>query len=137
MASDGSLITKKDFSSEIQTVIPQARQIASVESLESLEEAIQLLLTYEKKCRLANDFSSLKEVCLTIIQLCYEKGDWNRLNSALVVINKRRSQSKVAITAVVQEAYSYISKTPTLQIKIDLINSLISVCEGYSSSCIG
>ena len=72
-----------------------------------MEEAKNLLLVLEKKCRLANDFHTLKETCLHMVRLCREKNDWAKLNSTLMVINKRRAQSKLAIGGVVEEAMKY------------------------------
>lgn len=96
----------------------------------NLDTAINLLLGLEKKCRLHNDFTTLKEVCTHMIKLCREKNDWDKLNSTLSVINKRRAQSKVAITAIVAEAYTYIDSAPSKEIKVELIKTLKEICEG-------
>lgn len=90
-------IVKRDFSSELPALKAEAQTIAAERSL---EEAITLLLGFEKKCRLSNDMSSLKDVCLCIIQLCKEKEDWARLNSSLILISKRRAQNKYAVSAI-------------------------------------
>lgn len=88
------------------------------------------LLGLEKKCRTNNDFNCLKEVCLHMVRLCRERNDWDKLNSTLMVINKRRAQGKVAVTAVVEEALGYVDQTPTQSEKIALIKTLMDVCEG-------
>ena len=62
--------------------------------------------------------------------MCRDKGDWDRLNASLNIINKRRAQSKVAIAAIVEEAFSYIDVTPTLDIRIELIKTLKDICDG-------
>ena len=90
-------VVKKDFSSELPPLKAEAQTIATERSL---EEAITLLLNFEKKCRLNNDLSSLKDVCLFIVQLCKEKEDWVRLNSSLIMISKRRAQNKYAVSAI-------------------------------------
>lgn len=95
-------IVKKDFSSELPSLKAEAQVIAKERSL---EEAITLLLIFEKKCRLNNDLSSLKEVCLFIIQLCKDQNDWARLNSSLMVISKRRAQNKYAVSAIGDNKY--------------------------------
>lgn len=135
--------TKKDFSSEVQVlffpfflpkythgilqvIIPQSITLAE----SNLEEAVTLLLGLEKKCRLHNDFTNLKEVCLHMVRLCRTKSNWDKLNSTLAVISKRRSQSKVAISAVVEEAMSYMNDTPSEEVKIELIKTLKDICEG-------
>eukprot|EP01036_Dinobryon_divergens_P021634 gene21634-29700_t len=108
------LETKKDYTEELQAMIPESIAIANSVGL---DEAITALLGLERKCRTNNDFTSLKEVCLHMIRLCREKQDWAKLNSTLAVLNKRRSQSKVAITAIVHEALTYVDSTPSKEIK--------------------
>lgn len=119
--------TKKDYTDELQIIIPESSKIAETISL---EEAINVLLGLERKCRTNNDFSNLKEVCLHMVRLCKQKSDWAKLNSTLVVLNKRRAQSKMAITAIVMEALTYVDSTPSKEIKVDLIKTLMEICEG-------
>ena len=97
---------KKDFSDEFKTVVPESISLAQDKGM---EEAIQFLLQFEKKCRLAGDLTNLKEVCLHMVRLCREREDWARLNSVLSVISKRRTQHKVAIESVVKESYEYLN----------------------------
>jgi 26S proteasome regulatory subunit N5 len=110
-------------------------QLAIPESLVTansagLEEAISALLAVEKKCRVYNDVPNLKEICLHMVRLCREKQDWDRLNSTLTVLSKRRAQLKSAITAIVTEAMQYIDATPTEDVKVELIKTLKEICEG-------
>jgi 26S proteasome regulatory subunit N5 len=121
------LDAKKDFSAELQVLMPESVTMANEVGL---EEAISALLLLEKKCRLHNDFLNLKEVCLHMVRLCRGKNDWEKLNSTLAVIAKRRAQSKVAISAIVEEALTYLDTTPTLETKIDLIKTLKDICDG-------
>jgi 26S proteasome regulatory subunit N5 len=88
------------------------------------------MLNFEKKCRLNNDMPSLKEICLAIVRLCHSLGNYPKLNASLLVLNKRRSQSKNAITAIVQEAMTYLVTCPSIDIKMELIKTLITVCTG-------
>jgi len=105
---DGSLeVIKKDYSKEVKEAITESNAIVS--SGKSLEDAIQLLLSFEKQCRVSNDTISLSNICVHIIRLCYQSNDWPRLISSLVLLNKRRTQSKYAIIAFVTEALSYLS----------------------------
>ena len=101
-----------------------------VQQQRGIDEAILLLLGIEKKCRVNNDFSNLKEVCLQMVRLCRSIHDWAKLNSTLAVINKRRSQSKLAISAIVEESIKYIEETPSMEIKIGLIKTLMDICDG-------
>ena len=102
----------------------------SIADARGLDEAMLFLLSLEKKCRTNNDFNTLKEVCLHMIRLCRDRNDWEKLNSTLVVINKRRAQGKVAITAIVEEGMGYIEQTPSQTERISLIKTLMDVCEG-------
>jgi 26S proteasome regulatory subunit N5 len=120
--------TKKEYSAELKEAVPESVRIAGTAG--GVEDAIAMLLQLEKKCRAANDFHNLKEVCLHMVRLCREKNDWAKLNSVLSVINKRRSQSKLAIEAVVREAYTYLEQCPTVVIKTDLATTLKEVVEG-------
>ena len=97
-----------------------------------LDDAINSCLILEKKCRTNNDFTTLKALCLHMVRLCKDKGNWSKLNSVLAVLHKRRAQSKIAIGAIVDEAYSYLNSVnwPTLETKIDLIKTLKDICEG-------
>lgn len=88
------------------------------------------LLGLEKKCRVSNDTHSLRQLCVHMVRLCRERNDWIKLNSTVSVINKRRNQSKFALTAVVDECLTYIEQTPSESVKVDLIKALKDVCEG-------
>jgi len=118
---------RKEYTEELKTIIPMSQQLATTESLEA---AITILLAFEKKCRLANDFTNLKEVCVHMVRLCREKNDWPKLNSVLAVINKRRAQSKTAIQAIVEEAYTYLEQCPSVQTKAELATTLKEVVDG-------
>lgn len=124
---NNAMTEKRDFTGDLQTLIPESLALFAERGL---DEAINLCLGLEKKCRLANDMHTLKEVCLHMIRLCKEKEDWPKLNSTLAVINKRRAQSKTAVAAIVEEAYGYIDKTPSLAAKIELIKTLKEICQG-------
>lgn len=95
-----------------------------------LQEAINFLLLLEKKCRVYNDFTNLKEVSLHMIRLCRTKNDWEKLNSTLAVISKRRGQSKVAISAIVEESLKWIDETQSEAVKVALLTTLKDICEG-------
>lgn len=95
-----------------------------------LDEAILVCLGLEKKCRTNNDTHTLKQLCVHMVRMCREKSDWVKLNSTISVINKRRNQSKFAVTAMVEECLTYIEQTPSKDVKVELISTLKHVCEG-------
>ena len=72
----------------------------------------------------------MKAVCVHMIKLCKTKNDWEKLNSTLTIISKRRAQNKIAIIGIVEEAMKYIDETPNEQVKIDLLTTLKDICEG-------
>lgn len=118
---------KNYFAVVLQAIVPQSLAVANEKGI---DEAVSLLFALEKKCRLSNDHTNLKEVCLHAVKLCREKNDWTKLNTVLALINKRNSQSKTTIIAVVAEAMSFIDLTPTTDIKIELIKALMEICDG-------
>lgn len=118
---------KKDYTDEFKTLVPESITLAQEKGL---EESVQFLLAFEKKCRLAGDTVNLKEVCLHMVRLCREREDWSRLNSVLTVISKRRTQHKVAIESTVKEAFEYLEQCPSVQIKRELATTLKEVVDG-------
>ena len=127
MVASGPAVEKKDFTSELAAAIPESVTIARERSL---DDAIVLLLSLEKKCRVNNDITNLKEVCLHMVRLCRDRNDWAKLASVVTVINKRRAQSRHAVSVVVAEVLTYVDAAPSLEVKIDVIKCLKDVCEG-------
>lgn len=96
----------------------------------SLEDAIALILPLEKKCRVNNDHNNLREVSLHLVRLCRNVNDWDKLNAMLSLINKRSSQYKSTLTAVVAEASEYLEQVPSVAVKVDLLKTLKEVTDG-------
>lgn len=118
---------KKDFTTEVETILPES---TSLVASKGVEEAVNLLLTMEKKCRTNNDTKNLKIVCLHMMKICKDKSDWAKLNAVILLIHKRNTQSKATISGVVAEALTYLGDTPNVEVKIDLIKTLKEICEG-------
>lgn len=118
---------KKDYHEEYEAM--KAEVMVAVAS-KGLQEAQLMLLGLEKKCRTNGDNTTLKEVCLFMVQLCREKSDWEQLNSTLSIINKRRNQSTMVLGAVVKEGMTYIDQTPNQTTKVELIKTLKDICKG-------
>jgi 26S proteasome regulatory subunit N5 len=127
LAAAPALAAKKDFSEDLQALLPESVLVAS---RRGLDDALALLLPLEKKCRASNDTHTLKQLCLHMVRLCRERNAWSKLNATLSLINKRRNQSKFAISAVVEEALMYVEQTPGRGEKVALIETLKEVCEG-------
>jgi 26S proteasome regulatory subunit N5 len=97
-----------------------------------LEATVSRLLQFEKKCRLAGDFFSLRAICVHLVVLCRNKEDWEKLNAVLVTINKRRNQSKTAITGIVEAGMGFIDSVvwPSQAVKVQFLETLKEVCAG-------
>jgi len=117
---------KKDFSADVDVAIPEAEKLA----ITSLDDSINHLMNLERQCRLAGDFKSLKVVCVSMVSMCHAKLDWAKLNSVIAVLCKKRSQSKIAITAIVEESMKFLDTTPNEDVKLELIKTLKDVSEG-------
>ena len=73
---------------------------------------------------------STSRILVAIVEICFEAKNWSALNEHIVLLSKRRSQLKQAVTKMVQECCAYIDKTPDRETMIKLIETLRSVTEG-------
>ena len=67
---------------------------------------------------------------IAICRACVEAGAWPALNDNILLISKRRSQLKQAITSMVQECMSVLDRTPSVDVKLELIKTLNVVADG-------
>lgn len=61
--------------------------------------------------------------------MCYEAKNFKALKENLLLLNKRRSQLKAAIKAMVKRCMAILDTLPYDQ-KMDLLNTLINLTEG-------
>jgi len=73
---------------------------------------IEALLTAEKKCRLSNDAIATKLVATTIVALCRETKAWAALAANCTLLAKRRAQSKMAISGIVDAGLDLLNASP-------------------------
>jgi 26S proteasome regulatory subunit N5 len=59
-----------------------------------VQDAIDALLAIERTARLGGDIPGTTEVCVAIVKICYESGQWALLNDNLQLLAKRRAQLK-------------------------------------------
>ncbi|BAT79076.1 hypothetical protein VIGAN_02188800 [Vigna angularis var. angularis] len=104
--------------------------VMAMVNAENLDAEIEQLLNAEKHARLAGDVAATRNAVTEILRLCFEARAWNTLNDQIVLLSKRRGQLKQAVTAMVQQAMQYIDETPHIEIRINLIETLESVCAG-------
>ena len=80
----------------------------------NLMGAIEMLLTLEKQTRSGGDMHSTSKILVAIVQMCYEAKEWTTLNEHLILLSKKRSQLKAAVTKMVQVRYT-VSKEGTFE----------------------
>ena len=118
-----------DYSDTTAKKIPEARDLAKAGKL---TDALELLLALEKQTRTGCDMHSTAKILVTIVQLCYEAKDWELLNEHLILLAKKRSQLKAAVTKMVQECYGWVKEAtlPTRQVEFKLIETLRTITKG-------
>ncbi|PWI68057.1 hypothetical protein PCL_02458 [Purpureocillium lilacinum] len=126
MSSDGALKPEKDFSKEVDKQLPEAEQLAQ----SNLQGAIEKLVALEKQTRQASDLASTSRVLVAIVTLCKNAGDWSLMNDQTLVLSKKHSQLKQAITKMVQTVVGFLDETPDLKTKLSVIETLRTVTEG-------
>ncbi|KAF4487759.1 26S proteasome regulatory subunit N5 [Fusarium agapanthi] len=125
--SDGVLKPEKDFSKEVDQQLPEAEKLAASGNLQG---AIEKLAALEKQTRQASDLASTSRVLIAIVTLCKNAGDWSLLNDQTLVLSKKHSQLKQAITKMVQTVMGFLDDTPDLKTKLSVIETLRTVTEG-------
>ncbi|XP_051889143.1 26S proteasome non-ATPase regulatory subunit 12 [Pristis pectinata] len=126
--ADGRIVKMEmDYSSTVDQQLPECEKMAQDGRL---QEAIDNLLSLEKQTRTASDMASTSRILVAIVKMCYDAKDWDALNENIVLLSKRRSQLKQAVTKMVQECYTYVSQITDLPIKLRLIDTLRTVTAG-------
>ncbi len=62
--------------------------------------------------------------------ICKDAGDWSLVNDQVLVLSKKHSQLKQAITRMVQTVMKFLDETPNLETKLSVIETLRTVTEG-------
>jgi 26S proteasome regulatory subunit N5 len=95
-----------------------------------IQAAIEKLSALEKQTRQASDLPSTSRILIAIVTLCKDAGDWALLNDQVLVLSKKHSQLKQAITRMVQTVMTFLDSTPNLETKLSVIETLRTVTEG-------
>lgn len=128
MADEGKLEKMEvDYSSTVDERIPECEKMAKGGKL---TDAIDILLSLEKLTRTGADTHSTGKLLVAIISICFENKKWDHLNENLVLLTKRRGQIKQAVTKMVQEACTYVDKTPSMEVKLKFIDTLRIITAG-------
>ncbi|KAG8422886.1 proteasome regulatory particle subunit [Metarhizium acridum] len=124
--SEATLKPEKDFTKEVDQQLPEAETLAKT----NLQGAIEKLTALEKQTRQASDLASTSRVLIAIVTLCKNAGDWSLMNEQTLVLSKKHSQLKQAITKMVQTVVGFLDDTPDLKTKLSVIETLRTVTEG-------
>ncbi|CAF3090743.1 unnamed protein product [Rotaria sp. Silwood2] len=95
-----------------------------------LNEVLDRLLLLEQQTYIAAETISTGCVLVAIVKYCYQAKQWEKMNEHIIILSRRRSQLKQAITKMVQEAYELVEKTPDVDTKLKLIETLRTVTTG-------
>jgi len=118
-----------DFSKEVAERIPEYVALAK-KNPESFQSAMDSLMALEKKTRLGGDAKSTAEVCVAILQVCFDTNRWDSLQESIQSLCKKRAQLQRPIQSVVTEGMKFLERAPTKQMKLDLLKTLRTVAEG-------
>ncbi|KAL7925821.1 PCI domain-containing protein [Trichoderma austrokoningii] len=124
--SEATLKPEKDFSKEVDQQLPEAESLAKI----NLQGAIEKLAALEKQTRQASDLASTSRVLVAIVTLCKNANDWSLMNDQTLVLSKKHSQLKQAITKMVQTVVGFLDETPDVKTKLSVIETLRTVTEG-------
>lgn len=67
---------------------------------------------------------------VAIARICFEAKNWKALNENIVLLTKRRSQIKQAVTKMVQECCTYVDQMPDKETLLAYIDTLRTVTAG-------
>jgi 26S proteasome regulatory subunit N5 len=96
-----------DYSGTVDEKIPVCEALAKEGKL---QEALDTLLSLEKQTRTGADTHSTGRILVAIAKLCFEAKNWKLLNEHIVLLTKRRSQIKQAVTKMIQECCTFVDK---------------------------
>lgn len=116
-----------DYSATCEEKIPQCEKLSKDGKL---LEALEILLSLEKQTRTGADTHSTGRVLVAIVKLCFEAKNYTALIEHVVLLSKRRSQIKQAVTKMIQECCNFVDSMPDKETKLKYIDTLRSVTAG-------
>ncbi|KAF2104684.1 hypothetical protein NA57DRAFT_30218 [Rhizodiscina lignyota] len=130
--SDGTVLkAEKDFTKDVDKLLPEAQELAKT----NVQGAVEKLLVLEKQARQltspqASDLASTSRLLVGIVTICKESGDWSLLNEQVLVLSKKHGQLKQATTKMVQVVMGFLDDAPNTETKMSTIETLRTVTEG-------
>jgi len=94
------------------------------------QAAIDTLLSLEKQTRQASDLPSTSRLIVTLVTICKSSDDWSLLNEQVLLLSKKHGQLKQAITKMVQVVMGFLDEAPSMEVKLNVIETLRTVTEG-------
>lgn len=116
-----------DYSDDVDKKLPICERLTEEGKL---NEALSILVDLEKLTRPASDIRSTRRLLVAIVQLCYKAKNWKTLNEYIIIMTKRRSQIKHAITKMIQECCKYVDDMPDRETQLEYIDTLRTVTAG-------
>lgn len=84
----------------------------------------------------ASDLATTSRLLIVIVTISKNSGDWTLLNDQVLLLSKKHAQLKQATTRMVQEVMKFLDDTPSLDVKLSVIETLRTVTEGKVSQMI-
>lgn len=78
----------------------------------------------------ASDLATTSRLLIAIVTISKNSGDWNLLNDQVLLLSKKHAQLKQATTKMVQTVMTFLDGTPSLEVKLSVIETLRTVTEG-------
>lgn len=129
MAETGKLEKmEKDYAEEGVVKLAEADKIAESGNVKKAVD--EILMPFEKDTRMAGDMATTSKVLVKIVDLCFAAKEWQYLNDNMLLLAKKRSLIKAAIGKMVKQACEFVEKTPTLEVKIAMIECLREITDG-------
>lgn len=121
---------EKDFTKEVDELIPQATTLAESGQL---GDALEKLLALEKQTRNASDQASTTRLAKSVLELAYAARDYTQLNSNINFLSKKQGQYKVTIQAMVELSMGWLEDIKArdgVEKWLELVETLRAVTEG-------
>ncbi|KAF9040429.1 hypothetical protein BDZ89DRAFT_1100178 [Hymenopellis radicata] len=121
---------EKDFTSEVDSLLPEVEKIAKTGQLQS---ALDKLFVLEKQTRNAADLASTTRLVKAVTEHCYQAKDFTQLNASVLLLSKKHGQLKGAVQAMVELVMSYledVKKKHGVEKWLELVETLRVVTEG-------
>jgi 26S proteasome regulatory subunit N5 len=78
----------------------------------------------------ASDLATTSRLLIAIVTISKNAGDWNLLNDQVLLLSKKHAQLKQATTKMVQTVMTFLDETPSVEVKMSVIETLRTVTEG-------